>query len=220
MQGGNKEVVIQYADQGKGYLHGELHVPSKHESSSGSCNESVFEKESPLPDWKAKETGKIPCPPKERGGCGYEHLELKCIFSEQDILEFRKKVENLIETHRLVNCSENSKQFPCFKCNDDADVEDKKLKKAASRKNSGDNYLYCPSASDLQQGDLEHFQTHWIRGEPVIVSNVLELTSGLSWEPMVMWRAFREILVKKGSSDLLVTAIDCLDWCEASPFWL
>nr|XP_027074346.1 lysine-specific demethylase JMJ25-like isoform X2 [Coffea arabica] len=214
LQGGSKEVVIEYADPGKGYLHGELQVPPKQESFSGSCSESVPGMESTLPDWKAKETGEIPCPPKERGGCGYEQLQLRCIYAEQDVLDFRKKVENLIESHRLGNCSETSKQCTCFEYSDDSDIGDKQLKKAASRKNSGDNYLYCPSASDLQQGDLEHFQKHWIRGEPVIVGNVLELTSGLSWEPMVMWRAVREILVKKGSSDLLVTAIDCLDWCE------
>ncbi|XP_027179910.1 lysine-specific demethylase JMJ25-like isoform X1 [Coffea eugenioides] len=214
LQGGSKEVVIEYADPGKGYLHGELQVPPKQESFSGSCSESVPGMESTLPDWKAKETGEIPCPPKERGGCGYEQLQLRCIYAEQDVLDFRKKVENLIESHRLGNCSETSKQCTCFEYSDDSDIGDKQLKKAASRKNSGDNYLYCPSATDLQQGDLEHFQKHWIRGEPVIVGNVLELTSGLSWEPMVMWRAVREILVKKGSSDLLVTAIDCLDWCE------
>ncbi|KAL3525114.1 hypothetical protein ACH5RR_013486 [Cinchona calisaya] len=211
LQGGNREVVMQYIDQGKDYLHGKLNVPK--EKASGLCSESASKKERPL-DWKAKETGEIPCPPQERGGCGYEHLELKCIFAESDIVELRKKVENLIETHRIVNCTETPKQCPCFMYNDDVDIGHKKLKKAASRKNTGDNYLYCPSASDLQQGDLEHFQRHWIRGEPVIVNNVLELTSGLSWEPMVMWRAVREILVKKGSSDLLVTAIDCLDWCE------
>lgn len=29
-----------------------------------------------------------------------------------------------------------------------------------------------------------------------------------------MWRAFREITIIKGSSELAVKAIDCLDWCE------
>ena len=61
----------------------------------------------------------------------------------------------------------------------------------------GDDYLYSPSAKDIQQGDLEHFRWHWIKGEPMVVRNVLELTSGLSWEPMVMWHAFRDVSNKK-----------------------
>ncbi|XVF33157.1 hypothetical protein REPUB_Repub17cG0144200 [Reevesia pubescens] len=57
-----------------------------------------------------------------------------------------------------------------------------------------------------------------MRGEPVIVRNVLEKTSGLSWEPMVMWRAFRETCanVKFKEETPSVKAIDCLDWCEVS----
>ncbi|KAK1311648.1 hypothetical protein QJS10_CPA07g00709 [Acorus calamus] len=56
---------------------------------------------------------------------------------------------------------------------------------------------------------------HWVKGEPVIVSNVLEFTSGLSWEPIVMWRALHEKKHNMGfSDDLAVEAIDCLDMCE------
>ncbi|RWW22402.1 hypothetical protein GW17_00013404 [Ensete ventricosum] len=70
---------------------------------------------------------------------------------------------------------------------------------------------------DIQQGELDHFQKHWLKGEPVIVRDVLELTSGLSWEPMVMWRALREKkLTEKASERLTVKAIDCLYWCEVS----
>ncbi|KAH6795022.1 hypothetical protein C2S52_005499 [Perilla frutescens var. hirtella] len=70
-------------------------------------------------------------------------------------------------------------------------------------------------AVDIKQDDLKHFQWHWSKGEPVIVSNVLETALGLSWEPMVMWRAFRRI--KSVDYDTLLfdmTAISCLDWCE------
>ncbi|KAK4368236.1 hypothetical protein RND71_012028 [Anisodus tanguticus] len=84
----------------------------------------------------------------------------------------------------------------------------KNRRKAASRSDFDDNYLFSPSAHDIQEGHLEHFRTHWKIGESVIVSNILELASGLSWEPMVMWRAFRNI-IKEGSSDLVVTAVDC-----------
>ncbi|KAG4989551.1 hypothetical protein AAZX31_11G211200 [Glycine max] len=164
--------------------------------------------------WKAMKNGAIPCSPKDNGGCGYEYLELKCIFPQNWISKLREKVKRLIKVHGLEDkptvsawCSS------CFKSHDEIGSINENLRKAATREGSSDNYLYCPSASDVKYGDLEHFQGHWIKGEPVIVRNALELTSGLSWEPMVMWRAMRE-LTYHGSKHLNVKAIDCLDWCE------
>ncbi|PRQ42838.1 hypothetical protein RchiOBHm_Chr3g0461991 [Rosa chinensis] len=46
-----------------------------------------------------------------------------------------------------------------------------------------------------------------------IVNNALENSSGLSWEPLVMWRAFRQVNNTKHEKDVEVQAIDCLDWC-------
>ncbi|XP_060194189.1 lysine-specific demethylase JMJ26-like [Lycium barbarum] len=158
-----------------------------------------------LPEWRATETGDIPCPPKERGGCGNNCLVLKCLFGENRVQQIVRKVENVVKANSSV--SETCSVKEQCACNS------KNRRKAASRPDSDDNYLFCPS-SDTQGGHLEHFQTHWRMGEPVIIRNVLELASGLSWEPMVMWRAFRNISIKEGSSDLVVTAIDCLDWCE------
>ncbi|BAT93660.1 hypothetical protein VIGAN_08018300 [Vigna angularis var. angularis] len=88
------------------------------------------------------------------------------------------------------------------------------MRKAASRADSGDNYLYCPKAVQLQDKDLGHFQWHWEKGEPVIVSHVFDCTSGLSWEPLVMWRALRQMNNTKREQHLYGKAIDCLDFCE------
>ncbi|KAL5132716.1 Lysine-specific demethylase JMJ25 [Glycine soja] len=57
-------------------------------------------------------------------------------------------------------------------------------------------------------------QWHWEKGEPVIVSNVLECTSGLSWESLVMWRALRHVTNTKHGQHLAEKTIDCLDWTE------
>lgn len=61
-----------------------------------------------------------------------------------------------------------------------------------------------------------HFLKHWEKGEPIIVSDVLQLTFGLSWEPLVMWRAMREIKKSSNIKDdhSAVRVLDCLDWCE------
>ncbi|KAJ4960604.1 hypothetical protein NE237_020514 [Protea cynaroides] len=163
--------------------------------------------------WKANENGSIPCPPKEMGGCGCGLLELKCIFMRNGLCELEEKAEELAEKYNLTDVPGPSTQHcSCFER--PIDSANKNVRKAASREASSDNYLYCPTAEDVQHGALEHFQQHWVMGEPVIVRNVLELTAGLSWEPMVMWRAFREITKVNRSPHLSVTAIDCLDWCE------
>ncbi|KAK9110157.1 hypothetical protein Sjap_018217 [Stephania japonica] len=125
-----------------------------------------------------------------------------------------KKAEEVGESYKFQGMSEPSRQ-QCS-CSTSVQFREKNLLKAASREDSDDNYLYYPTAEDAQHGELEHFQKHWIRGEPVVVKNTLEITTGLSWEPMVMWRAFREVIKKKKklSAELTVIAIDCLDWCE------
>jgi lysine-specific demethylase 3 len=87
-------------------------------------------------------------------------------------------------------------------------------RKSACRENSHDNHIYCPTARDVQNGSLEHFQEHWLKGQPVIVRDTLALTSGLSWEPMVMWRALREKRDKTTDERLSVIALECLTWCE------
>ncbi|KAK4407643.1 Lysine-specific demethylase [Sesamum angolense] len=218
LRGCGKEVVIQYIDRGEDYLHGtEPSVTSKRGRTSISCSKSnCGSEEMPLPEWKATELGEIPCPPEERGGCGHGKLELKCFFGESWVSELKEKAENLVVACGPAEVSQISGRCPCSESNDGGSVWDEQLRKASYR-SSGDNDLYCPLASDIQPGKLEHFQRHWIMGEPIVVRDVLKLTSGLSWDPMVMWRAFRKISVKRGSSDLKVTAVDCLDSCEA---WL
>uniref|UniRef100_A0A0R0EEF0 Uncharacterized protein n=1 Tax=Glycine max TaxID=3847 RepID=A0A0R0EEF0_SOYBN len=92
------------------------------------------------------------------------------------------------------------------------DVSYSNMRKAASWEDLTDNYLFCSKAVDPQYKDLRHFQWHWEKGEPVIVSNVLECTSGLSWEPLVMWRALRHVTNTKHGQYLAEKTIDCLDW--------
>lgn len=72
-------------------------------------------------------------------------------------------------------------------------------------------------AKEVKGGDIGHFEFHWVKGEPVIVRDVLELASGLSWDPMVMWRVLREKKDNGGKvSKLSALVVDCLDWSEVS----
>jgi len=211
LQGGEEEVILQYIDRGLDYLYGgngkEVKLPSETspihiKSKSG---------------WEAKEDGSIPCPPEDRGGCGHGILELRCMFSEDLVAGLVRKAEEIARTYKLMDGAATPLQrCLCFNSVGEVDLSNDKLRKAASREDSDDNYLYCPRAQDIHHGDLKHFQWHWSRAEPVVVSNVLESASGLSWEPLVMWRAFRQIENTKHKRELEVKAIECLDCCEVS----
>ncbi|KAL8217880.1 hypothetical protein R6Q57_021253 [Mikania cordata] len=161
-----------------------------------------------FPIWKANMNGSIPCPPKARGGCGNEMLELKRIYEADWVDQLVEKSEALTCNFQMANVDIGER---CPVC---PNVENYDVRKSASRKCSNDNFLYCPNAIDLEDNDFEHFQMHWRRGEPVVVRNVEKKTCGLSWEPGVMMRAFRTAKIKLMEENSCVKAIDCLDLCE------
>nr|XP_043633548.1 uncharacterized protein LOC122604737 isoform X2 [Erigeron canadensis] len=162
-----------------------------------------------FPVWKANAIGSVPCPPKVRGGCGNGILELRRMFEVNWVEELVSKAETLTSNFQMVN---GDIMEGCTLCSSNENLDT--VRKSASRKGSNDNLLYCPNDIDLEDNDFEHFQLHWRRGEPVVVRNVEQKTSGLSWEPRVMMRAFRTAKIKLKEENRSVKAIDCLDLCE------
>jgi [histone H3]-dimethyl-L-lysine9 demethylase len=163
-----------------------------------------------LKRWRINNNGSVPCPPHKFGGCGSSLLELKCLFEGNFIADLLEKADSVVNSGTILDL-EGSK-CSCYTESDG--INDGVVRKSASRENSQDNYIYCPTARDVQNGSLDHFQEHWLKGQPVIVRDTLALTSGLSWEPMVMWRALREKREKKETERLSVIALECLTWCE------
>lgn len=162
--------------------------------------------------WRAETNGSITCPPKARGGCGTAILSLRRLFEANWIDKLTRGVQELTVKYQppIVDLS-----LGCSECRSfEEDVAQNSARKAASRETGYDNFLYCPDAVETGETTFEHFQRHWIRGEPVIVRNAYKKASGLSWDPMVMWRAFmgaRKVLKEDAVN---FKAIDCLDWCE------
>jgi [histone H3]-dimethyl-L-lysine9 demethylase len=223
--GGIEAKFEPYKDYGKKYIFGQQNNrsrknrPSKESnashdsvSSSQELSNSKAKKNAHL-TWKANEDGSIPCAPKELGGCGRSILQLKCIHPENFLPELQFKAEHIIQQMEFSELLFSSS--PCS-CSGSINSKNKSLRRAANREGSGDNCIYCATSADAMQEGLDHFRKHWMRGEPIIVRDVLDQTSGLSWEPMVMWRALRETTRHNVSSELAVKAIDCLDWCEVS----
>ncbi|XP_059662576.1 lysine-specific demethylase JMJ26-like [Cornus florida] len=199
-RGGNR-VGFKYLNRGYDYMHGGDPLPeSCHQETSEDHNEL-------LTVWVAEGNGSITCPPKEMGGCGSCDLELRCILPEGWISNLEAKAEHILRNYK----HDRTISRPNFRKNGTG-----MLLKAASRKDSADNYLYWPTSKDvLEEEGFLRFQNHWAKGEPVIVQHVLEQTSGLSWEPMVIWRALCENLDSRISSKMSeVKAIDCLAGCE------
>ncbi|MCH80932.1 lysine-specific demethylase 3B, partial [Trifolium medium] len=207
--GGADPYDFKFISRGKDYLHG------------GKAEEITREKVShdeirewSKSRWHADSDGNIPCP-KANNGCDHGYLELRIILEPNYISELVCKAKKLAETIKLQEAEEPlDNRCSCLKSVRNADDIHNNTREAAFREDTSGNILYCPRAIDLHHEGLRHFQWHWSKGEPVIVRNVLESSSGLSWEPLVMWRAFRQRRKSKNDSLYDVKALDCLDWCE------
>ncbi|XP_024400800.1 lysine-specific demethylase JMJ27 isoform X2 [Physcomitrium patens] len=172
-------------------------------------NDGVLSLEPVLPTWTPLENGDIPCPPKMRGGCGCHTLRLKSLFDQNWVSRLIKEVEEQLKGYEGLAKEDSS----CSKCMNG--TKSASLRLAAHRPDDKDNYLYCPTLLETETDGLSHFQKHWRQGQPVIVRNVMESATGLSWEPLTMWRALREQTRGKCKDDSkTVRAVDCSNWSE------
>lgn len=196
--------IMQYPYRGKDYMHGESPTIHINKINSDIAQHDVNNIKTDAASTLMEDfDGRIFCPSKEFGGCGESVLELRHLLKNNCVSDLVLKAEKIA---RNAHSLDKSRDCNC------SNTDCLNLRKAASRSDSVDNYLYCPSSRDLKKGVLEHFQKHWMEGEPVIVRDVLENTSSLSWEPMVMWRAMR--WAKNISNTKMMKAIDCLANCE------
>ncbi|XP_021750559.1 lysine-specific demethylase JMJ25-like [Chenopodium quinoa] len=234
-----EDVVIEYVNRGYDYVYGgkflaescskirRNKVNDLSEKTRGTgvpaCLETTSESESPelQPDinkaeWKGNDNGSLSCPPSKYKGCGGALLELKSILSDGWVSKLLKEAELAVTNLENDKLPHTSNGCSCSGSVHGGEFGSN-LRKCAARESGNDNNLYCPDARDIQHGDLEHFQWHWALGEPIIVRSSLETTPGLSWEPMGIWRAVRQIHNKKYSKTSTlsdVKAIDCLNWLE------
>ncbi|XP_071742551.1 lysine-specific demethylase JMJ29-like isoform X2 [Rutidosis leptorrhynchoides] len=198
---GPRKVKFGYFHRGFDYMHGEgsLQNSPLENNPSSPCNSLI--------EWVAEDDGTLFCAPKEMGGCGtHQPLELKRILQEDWISNLELKAECILDKF---NGQRNYMK-------DSNTTGGEIYFKAANREDSNDNELYCPAHNDVITGEeLNRFRHHWAKGEPIIVRKTLDRTPGLSWEPMVMWRALCEHVDPSVSSKMSqVKAIDCLAGCE------
>ncbi|KAL0343271.1 UNVERIFIED_CONTAM: Lysine-specific demethylase [Sesamum angustifolium] len=151
----------------------------------------------------------------DSGGCDHGNLGLKSVYPDKWVSELLKKAESVAEMCSITDSPEASEgACSCLRSYQGSELESAKLCEAASREDSNDNFLYCPSAVNIGKLGVKHFQWHLYKGEPVIIRNVLSGTAGLSWEPLVMWRACRKSRKTNHSHILEFQVRNCLNWCE------
>ncbi|KAM0896690.1 hypothetical protein ACQ4PT_023018 [Festuca glaucescens] len=199
LQGGTcREELVSYPNRGFDYMHGGDPLPELI-----NCEETDLSSCQPKSKKWVASRGIIRCPPTELGGCGEHVLKLRQIFPK----DWLNKLEiNASWLNKKLEPS-NIVSGECPKC-----TKNENSRYAATRENSTDNYIYCPKSDNGEADDLKHFQSHWVKGEPVIVQGVLQKMPDLSWEPPHMWS---EVHGSSTSSDMKnVKAIDCLSCCE------
>ncbi|XP_019086962.1 PREDICTED: uncharacterized protein LOC104722919 isoform X2 [Camelina sativa] len=149
------------------------------------------------------------CKLKEVKGCS-NNLSLSLLS-----LELTSKLE--ISAEEVVSCYELpevlDKFFGCPFCHGmetKSSSSDSNLKEASKRREDGTGkFLYYPTVMEFQQNNLEHFQTHWSKGHPVVVRSVLKGGLSQNWDPVAMFCCYlMTINSKTGNST------DCMDWFE------
>ncbi|XP_047052572.1 lysine-specific demethylase JMJ25-like isoform X2 [Lolium rigidum] len=198
-QGGTcREELVSYPNRGFDYMHGGDPLPELI-----NCEGTDLSSCQPKSKKWVASHGIIRCPPTELGGCGEHVLKLRQIFPK----DWLNKLDlNASWLNKKLEPS-NIVSGECPKC-----TKNENSRYAATRENSTDNCIYCPKSDNGEADDLKHFQSHWVKGEPVIVQGVLQKMPDLSWEPPHMWSAVHG---SSTSSDMKnVKAIDCLSCCE------
>ncbi|KAL2622811.1 hypothetical protein R1flu_003016 [Riccia fluitans] len=172
----------------------------------------------------ANKDGSIKCPQAD-GKCVGGLLGLKTIFGDHWIHDLMEEIYNLPEVDERFSTLETALQEETCSCKEmQKSINIKKYRPcqddtgsvllAARRPRSLDNLIYCPTIKYTRTEDLNHFRKHWSIGEPAIIRDVLAKTTGLSWEPLVMWRALRDKKVKDYDDANYVKVLNCSDWTE------
>ncbi|GAB4835812.1 hypothetical protein Ancab_000728 [Ancistrocladus abbreviatus] len=158
-----------------------------------------------FPGWRANRDGSIPCLPRSHGGCGCPSLNLRRIFKMNWVAKLVKNLEEMVS-----GCKVNDIQSP-----QETESLNPMVWQCASREDSNDKFLYCPSSRDLKTAGISDFRKHWVKGQPIIVKQVCDSSSISSWDPVVIWQEIQETTDERmRDADRVVKAVDCFDWSE------
>ncbi|CAH2078370.1 unnamed protein product [Thlaspi arvense] len=152
----------------------------------------------------------IDCKWKELKGCSNK-LSLRSLFSLEVTSKLEISAEEIVSCYELPEILDRFSGCPfCLGVEKQPSSSDSHLKEASRRREDAtSNFLYHPTVMEFQENNLEHFQTHWSKGHPVIVRSVLKGGSSLNWDPVAMFCSYlMNINSKTGNTT------NCMDWFE------
>ncbi|KAI0511395.1 hypothetical protein KFK09_012025 [Dendrobium nobile] len=171
-----------------------------------------------FPKWKVNSDGSIPCGPDEAGGCGFSKLILRRILKINWTGKLLKNAEEMVngcvgsDLHGPDRCVSYCTGTPNSSLKGSFQTD---LLKCSSRDDSSDNFLYYPASEDIKLEGINRFHKFWVKGQPVIVKNVLERSLASGWEPKDIWKGVQETLDEEmNENDVVVKAIDYLSQSE------
>ncbi|XP_045816712.1 lysine-specific demethylase JMJ25-like isoform X2 [Trifolium pratense] len=196
------EMKFQYVNRGYDYMHGGDPLPVSCDLEISDGNLEVSTK------WNAKSDGSVSCVPKEMGGCGSSVLELRRILPHGWMSDLEGKAHDMLKIWEV--------EQQTFQ-QEEAGSSYNSMRKESFTGGTNESNIYCSESRDILRERMLLFQKHWTNGEPIIVRDVLKQGTGLSWEPMVMWRALCDNVASDISSKMSeVKAIDCMANCEVA----
>lgn len=215
LTGGIKENKIMFPNR-KRACTSDNKLPShrKQNSSSNQCRNSMA---SPTlqQNWKVYDDGRISCPPKFLGGCGGNCiLDLRCISYSGWDKELQASVKDIVRRYNFPDASDVGSCCSLCSNTDNRASGSKLLLETAKRDDLSENFLYYPTIQDLHIEKIQHFQNHWRKGHPVIVRNVIQEATRVTWDPVTLFCTYL------GKSSEASKTANCLDWFEVSDVYL
>ncbi|KFK28723.1 hypothetical protein AALP_AA7G038900 [Arabis alpina] len=118
--------------------------------------------------------------------------EVRNLFPPELTSKLEVSAEEIVSCYELPEILDKFSGCPyCQGMEKQSSTSDTHLKEASSRREDATgNFLYYPTVMDFQQNNLEHFQTHWSKGHPVIVRSVLKGGTSLNWDPIAMFCSY------------------------------
>lgn len=152
------------------------------------------------------------CNRKEVRGCSNE-LSFRSLFPLELTSKLEVSAEEIVSCYELPEMLDKFSGCPfCQGMEKQSSSSDSHLKEASRRREDATgNFLYYPTVMEFQQNNLEHFQTHWNKGHPVIVRRVLKGGLSLNWDPVAMFCSYLMNSNRKAGN-----TTDDMDWFEVS----